>query len=137
MYWTLSTRPPTLEEIIFQGNARIRAAVEAVCARYDAPQIDVPVDDKESTLRQAEGRIHRKTQSRPVVHHHTAPGYYVVVSEAQRAAYQRGAFAQMAAQQDMNAYGLRGSQGIAHDMQGGTFGSVGQAVGTLRFPFFG
>jgi len=42
MYWTLSTRPPTLEEIIFQGNARIRAAVEAVCARYDAPQIDAP-----------------------------------------------------------------------------------------------
>ena len=40
MYWTLEIRRPTLDEIIAQGEARIRKSIEDVCARFEAPQIE-------------------------------------------------------------------------------------------------
>lgn len=36
MYWTLDTRSPTLEEIVLQGEHRIRDAVERVIAHHEA-----------------------------------------------------------------------------------------------------
>lgn len=54
MYWTLDTRRPNLDEIIYEGANRIRAAVEAVCARYDAPQLEVPYQGEVCLATQAE-----------------------------------------------------------------------------------
>ena len=50
MYWTLETRPPTLDEIIADGERRIRLAVENACSRYEAPQIERPDSGPKSSL---------------------------------------------------------------------------------------
>jgi hypothetical protein len=56
MYWTLETRRPTLDEIMVQGEARIRKSIDDACTGFEAPQIPVKLapswmDEKSVTAR--------------------------------------------------------------------------------------
>jgi hypothetical protein len=56
MYWTLETRRPTLDEIMVQGEDRIRKSIDDACAGFETPQIPVKLapswmDEKSVTAR--------------------------------------------------------------------------------------
>lgn len=134
MYWTLDTRRPNLDEIIHEGAQRIRAAVEAVCARYDAPRLEVPVV-RDEVLERAKRRASEDTYLALALSGRMLPGQYYEVSNAQ----QDIARQQRAALQNMNPKGLIDSPFCASAAQQGSFhiprdamGGLGLSVGCMH-----
>lgn len=130
MYWTLDTRPPTLDERIIQAKAQHAERVEQIAAEEPVPQLEVP---------EAPGQVFHIGPTLTV-----RPGRYFEVSEADMRAYherqQRIHLQRLAAQQNMGMNGLRYGEGLvpqsnpwaaAHGAPGGLSNLGGYPFPTL------
>lgn len=52
MYWTLDTRPPTLDELVVMAKQRHAQRVEEIAAEEPVPQISTPIRHQSNELAQ-------------------------------------------------------------------------------------
>lgn len=124
MYWTLDTRPPTLDERILQAKARHAERVDQIAAEEPVPQLEVPKVEEEDSFFAELGRKFNKGLGRHMARQLLLPGQYLEVpghksATAMARNYQQTldaermrALDRMAAQQNMGMNGLRYGEGL-------------------------
>ena len=131
MYWTLDTRPPTLDEIVIQGLKRMRAAVEAVCDAAVAPSMEVPQPIPEPRGPSFDSYQNHRSLARLAVEQGKTlmPGQYIEIMAEDME--HRIAMARMAAQRNTNAYLPYCAQGLSGIYPDSPFYTRPRSLGTL------
>ncbi len=111
MYWTLDTRPPTLDERIIQAKARHAERVDQIAAEEPVPQLKVPsvytskADRVASLARNNDDILDAMTQRL------LKPGEFFEVPGSVQVSDLQRQLSDMAAQQNMNLVGLEQALG--------------------------